>query len=566
MAVKWVEGLRVSQTAPAGLAVSVSPGVIEAYGRRMGVPGVERLVLTPPPLLQLRNHYYTLERQGEASPCGWDWSGRRGSNFKPYQMRMPGTLRVRSSEGLTEYEQDKDYVFDDYWGSVKAKPGGRLKVGDIVRLDYDVYTCRYILICVDAEGRFRAVEGDWRYGDETNLLLPDLPVPPHDAAVLASVFVPWGAEAVYERQSLVEYKETDGRAWQTTKGFEWECRHLDWRPRTYEVESCGEDKVGCSKAGSSDSTNAGGGKVVVRTADCAYGSAAGRGLVQPLNGNGEVDLPVAREDGLPVYWRVRLPWRRLLADFPQLRKAKVHTFPANIMDVRGRELTIGAAANEVPIEENDAANAEWWKALAGKRNIRLCFLGESTTYGGDWPLLIAKRLGGLLPGKRIEYANAADGGHSSVHGISHVKRTRSVGDPYDIVFIEYMINDTGCQSDDIDAAMTGIIDWVREHNPLALVVIVAGNGGNPMFLPHYSPAQFERVYELHRETARKKGAVFVGMYDHFCELERRGLYFMTELKENMINHPYLNTAIDGTRWDQLLADVFVRWTAGKLGQ
>ncbi|MBP1991717.1 SGNH/GDSL hydrolase family protein [Paenibacillus eucommiae] len=568
--VKWIEGLKVSQTNPAGMAVTITAGVIEADGNRIAVEGIERLLLTPSRQLALREQFYTLEREGKTSPCGWNWSGRRGSNFKPYQLRVPGSLRVYGVDRQTEYVPDEDYVYDDYWGSVMVKPGGRLKVNETVLLDYDVYTCRYDLIYADASGRIGAQEGEWRYGDETNLLLPDSPQPPGHATALASIFIPWGAAAVHERKCIIEYSDSKGQ-WKNAEGFAWDSRHIDYQPRTYEVKIGGRDDDihDDDIHGSGSNTHDNGNQVVdVRTAFCAYGRAEGQSLIQPVLENGEVDLPVAREDGPPVFWQVRLPWRRLLAEYPELTCAKVHTFPANVMDLRGMDLTLEGIIKQVTIEENHAIGIEWLTSLANKKDIHLCFHGESTTYGGDWPLLITKQLHQLFPDKRIYSSNSADGGHSSVHGITHVKRTQSIliEQSYDIIFIDYLINDTGCSSEDIYVAMTGIVDWVREHNPQAVIVIIALNGGNPMFIPAYNPANFQRVYDIHRKVAEACGVVFIGMYDYFRHLDRWGIYCLTELKENMINHPYSDTRIDGTLWDQRVAAVFIRWLTDRLSE
>ncbi|WP_135552531.1 SGNH/GDSL hydrolase family protein [Paenibacillus cymbidii] len=534
----WREGLLVTPTEPPGMAVAVQPGAIEANGRRIDIAGVERLPLAPPPVLQLRGHYYALEREGEKSPCGWDGSGRRGSNFKPYQMRVPGTLRVTSVDGLTTYAADADYVQDDYWGSVKAKPGGRLKVGDTVLLDYDAYTCRYHTIYVDEVGRIGVAAGSWRYGDETNLLLPEPPPAPAGSVALASVFVPWGAEAVYARSCHAVYEGGEGR-------LDWESRHLDYRPRVYEIDATGAD-------------------IRVSTLRCAYGEEPGRALAAALEESGELDLPVAKADGTPVYWGVRMPWREWTAAYPLARRVTVRTYPANIMDLRGGAQAADNVLSRVKFEENGVALADWRAGLLAKPELHVCFLGESTTYGGDWTLLIVQRLQQLLPGVAVHWSNPSDGGHSSVRGFASVQRTKSFGHEYDIVFVEYLINDTGCEDEAIHAAMTGIVEWTRGRNPHALVVLLAGNGGNPMFIPRYNPAQFERVYRIHRAVAREQGALFVGMYDYFRELDRLGTYFLTVLKENMINHPYSSTAIDGTPWDRLTAEAFVRWLTGKL--
>lgn len=541
MAAQWREGLRVAQTNPPAMAVTVAPGVIEADGARIEVAGAERLPLAPPPVLRMRGHYYTLEREGDKSPCGWDMSGRRGSDFKPYQMRVPGTLRVRSEDGQTVYAADEDYVYDDYYGSVKAKPGGRLRVGDTVLLDYDTYTCRYHTVYAGADGIIGVAEGDWRYGDETNLLLPDPPAAPEGAVPLASVFVPWGATAVYERSCFAEIEggsPAPGR-------FVWDSRHIDWRPRVYEVSAAGEG-------------------VVIATDLCAYGNEPGRELTQPIEENGEADLPVARADGTPVYWGVRFPWRAWRAAHPQADRVRVHTQPANIMDIRRGESTLACAMRQVETAENGADFPAWLASIAGKKELQLCFLGESTTYGGDWPLLIVQGMQRLLPANKVFWSNPSVGGYASDRGLSSVKKNRTFGHTYDIVFVEYLINDTSCGNEHIHDAMTGIVRWVRGRDPHALVVIIAASGGNPMLGPHYNPEQFERVYRVHRAVAEEQGAMFIGVYPYFRRLDEAGVYFLTVLKENMLNHPYSSTAINGTWWDEIMAEAFLRWIRGKL--
>ncbi|MBP1990117.1 SGNH/GDSL hydrolase family protein [Paenibacillus eucommiae] len=558
--VKWIDGLKVAATNPASMAVTVAPGCIEVDGKIVTTEGIASLPLPASPRLSLHDQYYTLESEGSVSPCGWDGSGRRGSNFKLYQMRVPGTLKVYSVDRKLIYTKDQDYVSDDYWGSIKVKPGGKLKTGDPVLLDYDIYTCRYHLVYVDGSGKIRLIEGDWRRMEETGLLLPDPPELPGDGLALASIFVSWGADAVYERTCTlqIESNPSDGKT-AGLAAFDLQSRHLDYQPRSYAI----------SRQKSNDL------EVVIHSELCEYALADASAdcgpkrdstkrdsITQTVLENGELDVPCLRGDGKPVYWNVRLPWQQLLEDYPQLNRVTVNTTPPHIMDLRFTTGSRQESLKNITIEANNAVHPEWLPALDQKQEIQMCFIGESTTNGGDWPLLIAKHLHRLYPGKKIFTTNASDGGYSSVYGYSHTQRMQSLVTHFDFVFVEYLINDTGSESGKINEAMTGIVEYVKLHYPEAVIVIMAGNGGNPMYIPCYNPRDFERVYELHRQVARDHQAVFIGMYDHFCQLDQWGIYFLTELKENMINHPYSSSAIEGTQWDQLMASAFIQWLEG----
>ncbi|MBP1991708.1 hypothetical protein [Paenibacillus eucommiae] len=111
--------------------------------------------------------------------------------------------------------------------------------------------------------------------------------------------------------------------------------------------------------------------------------------------------------------------------------------------------------------------------------------------------------------------------------------------------------------------MTGLVNWVREHNPQAVIVIIALNGGNPCLYRRIIRRTFSGCITSIVRWRRHVGFI-IGMYDYFRHIDRWGIYCLTALKENMINHPYSATAIDGTLWDQRVAAVFIRWMSDKL--
>ncbi|MEX2459853.1 MAG: hypothetical protein WD469_00900 [Paenibacillaceae bacterium] len=89
-------------------------------------------------------------------------------------------------------------------------------------------------------------------------------------------------------------------------------------------------------------------------------------------------------------------------------------------------------------------------------------------------------------------------------------------------------------------------------------LIVTNNGMNRLFSIYGSKRNFFIFHEMYRRLAAEYEVSFVGGYVYFERLHHYGKYYLTELKGNMVNHPYGNEDITWGPFDQLLSNAILR--------
>jgi hypothetical protein len=120
------------------------------------------------------------------------------------------------------------------------------------------------------------------------------------------------------------------------------------------------------------------------------------------------------------------------------------------------------------------------------------------------------------------------------------------------VIIEYSINDA-CQGnmDLVETTMRQIIQRIRSLN--IPVILTTHNGMNPYFWRYGSSRNFQRLHTLYKNLANEYRITFFGAYAYFARLQEYGVYFLTELKGNMVNHPFGNVDMNWGGFDRDVA-------------
>ncbi|MDI4644761.1 SGNH/GDSL hydrolase family protein [Cohnella hashimotonis] len=536
-----VSGLSVVSTAPASMAVIVQPGFLTIADRVVEVPAETKLPIRPAGQRQYLDQVYTIRGVGTASPSWWNGEDIRGSGGVPYQRMVPGTLAVYSSDRGTKYAPDADYAYDYHWGTVKRMSGGRIAEGETLSLDYAVWLCRYDAIALREDGSLTVVEGDVDAPDSRELLLPE---PPRvkDGFVLAHIFTGWGQSCVYGGESAVSSMSTSSPP-VTLRG-----RYEDIVRRTYYIEI--EPNPGGSpliRMGASGE-DYGTGLTLTRESlrwttartfewdeelplvmETAYGFEVdwGLGLAFPLPSRGDVDAPL---------------------------RFVIEAIPEMILDCRP-VLAGTTPASTIPLEQTGHL-ADFRRAIAEGRPLRIAFFGESATRSGLWPYQVMEGLRARYPDARLFSSNVAVGGEQSVMGIHRLEKEVLAVAP-DLVVLEYMINDacSGHAEAHIERTVRAIVERVLEYG--AACMIVMANGVNPLFTKHGAKRNIRRYYALYRRLASEYGVAFVGGFEYFDNLHRFGKYFVTELKGNMVNHAFGNEDTGWGPFDRVLGEAML---------
>jgi len=99
---------------------------------------------------------------------------------------MPG------HDGLV-YEQGKDWRADETWGRVGRIPGGRIKAGQTVYIDYRVRLLRMDTICISPAGKVSVNQGD------SQKVCPSIPAADYGSLALCHVFLDYGCQQITEQ-------------------------------------------------------------------------------------------------------------------------------------------------------------------------------------------------------------------------------------------------------------------------------------------------------------------------------------------------------------------------------
>lgn len=532
------EGLTVRETSPASLAVRVDSGwLLAGEGRRVELREEATLPIRPGGTRSYRRQSYVLKGMAESGPAGWNGDGLRGGGGVPYQRMVPGSLIVRDRERGTVYVDGKDYISDCYWGTIKARAGGRLAEGASLSLDYDVYLCRYDAVVLDEDGGVRIVEGMSEPQELRELLLPD---PPRvtDGIVLAHVFTGWGRDAITSGTIVLE----------GNGGAEVSGAYRDMTPRVYEVEVVSAEARRLT--------------AVIGGTGEDYGalpalSVRTRRLAEPLVVERGSALPLlcATAYGRPVDWGLGL---RLGPDARPGDRFSVRAEPRmiyNLAEPGGCD-----PVGEVTIRHFERLRRTLGKLAAGAPTA-IALFGESTTRWGHWPYLLRDGLE-RLGAARVSTINAAVGGENSSRGSGRLDAEVLSQQP-DLVIVEYMINDaTLGQPEASERALRDIVRRIVAAG--ADCLIATHNGMNPLFSLNGSGRNFKVYHQLYERIADEEGCAFAGGYALFEKLETYGRYFLTELKGNMINHPYGNVDPRWGDFDKAMARAIVRGFAEAL--
>ncbi|THF82698.1 SGNH/GDSL hydrolase family protein [Cohnella fermenti] len=538
-AVREREGLTVRETSPASLAVRVEPGwLVTAEGVRAELREEAILPIRPGGARSHRNQQYVLRGTAEAGPAGWNGDDLRGSGGAPYQRMVPGSLVVRDRERGELCIEGEDYIGDSYWGTIKARAGGKLAEGTPLSLDYEAYLCRYDAVVLAEDGSVRIVEGSTEPQEQRELLLPD---PPRaaDGIVLAHVFTGWGREAITSGRIALEG---------ASAGAEVTGVYRDMTPRTYEVEVTAVD------AGRLTAVIAAGGEdygPVLRGGEQVWRMAA----PATIDRGEELPLLLVTAYGRTADWGLGL---RPGPDTMPGDRFIVRAEPRMIYNLAlpGGSDPVGA----IPIRGFDRLRRTLGKLATGEP-VLIALFGESTTRWGHWPYALRDGLE-KLGSSRVMTVNAAVGGENSIRGSGRLEAEVLSRRP-DLVIVEYMINDaTLGRPNESEQAMRGIVRRIAATG--ADCLIATHNGMNPLFSANGSARSFRSYHELYERIADEEGCAFAGGYALFEKLEHFGRCFLTELKGNMINHPYGNVDPRWGDFDEAVANAILRGFAEAL--
>lgn len=520
-----LSGFAVTETCPPSMGVRIGPGTCAFPGGSV-VSRAESasLPIRPAGRREYRRQAYTMRGEGAHSPAGWNGEDIRGSGGAPYQRIVPGSLAVWSKNRTVRYEPEQDYTFDYYWGTVKRNPAGRIADGEALLLDYDAWLCRYDAVVLYECGDVRVIEGSPDAPESRELLLPD-PPDVRDGIVLAHVFTGWGRDAVTGGRCEILCGESHSA---TEKNLpKLAGRYEDMAPRTYYAEVLQTPGEG----------------VLFRTGAAGEEYSTGERLTERTMrwtdpfapDGGGLPLLMRSAHGFDVDWGLRLDLTGIEPRTLQKgMRFAIEAEPQMIFDLRARPAD--------PAELIETANLQALDGVKEKlRNggqVRVAFFGESTTRAGHWPYVLAGGLRAMYPHAAVMTHNVAIGGESSVTGVDRMEHeVLPIG--ADVVFVEYMINDA-CSGDTarIEGAMRRVLQSLRASG--SAVVLMTHNGMNPYFWKHGSSRNFRRFHTLMCRLAGEYGAAFFGGWAWFARLHECGVYFLTELKGNMVNHPFGN--------------------------
>jgi lysophospholipase L1-like esterase len=545
-------GLKVIPTNPASMQVIVETGSLKTSSTLIKVSEAKHISIRLAGERRYTKQVYQITGVGTKSPCGWNGESIRGSGGRPYQRMVPGSLKVYSKDRQTLYRSEEDYVQDSYWGTIKRHPEGTISDGEELSLDYAVWLCRYDAIVLMEDGSIHVVEGDSEAPESRELLLPEPPVV-KNGYVLAHVFTGWGQTTIYGGGSYVETTiSQSGAPIPQLRG-----RYMDMVARSYVVDckdnspqsqlevqiaATGED-YGTSHVLSLETVRWTDPKIIEReeklplVLKSAYHSEIDWGL--------ELDLSLASLTAI--------------MDAPRRHQYIVHAIPEMIMDMR----PLHAGRNPIdliPLDQTEHLHGIKQQLASGK-SVRIAFFGESTTRSGLWPYQVISGLRQAYPDTKIYSSNVAIGGEGTRRGIHRLDHEVLSTQP-DLIMLEYLINDA-CSGDPvaIDKTVRSILERIREAG--IPCVIITNNGMNPVFSPYGSLRNFLMYHDMYRRLAAEFNVAFVGGFAYFAQLHQFGKYFLTELKGNMVNHPYGNEDLNWGPFDRILSTAILQGFVSK---
>jgi hypothetical protein len=528
------KGLEVNtRMVSSSMELAVEPGsLIYSDGSVAELLERTNLLLRPAGTKAFNRQSYTIHGKGTRSPCGWNGEGIRGSGGAPYQRMVSGTLKVWNEDRTILFRPEQDYVHDEYWGTIKKHPDGAIPEGAKLSLDYEVWLCRYDAVVADVAGadnrmELCIVEGDVEAMESRELLLPNPPTV-RSGYVLAHVFLGWGQTRIYNEDSYVLHPTGDyGKPGLTVPVLN--GTYMDMVARTYVVEILAPLKDG---------------QLLLRMGATGEDYGTGRMLdtstlrwTEPMiyEKKSKIPLVLVSAYGSLVDWGLEIDLSCTdTSQLPENRIIKVVALPQMIFDLRNQTSEI---EDSIPIERIETLIPIVNKLKSGTP-VRIAFYGESTTRNGRWPYQLMEGLRQLFPLAIIKSSNIAVSGENSLVGIRRLQDEVLNLQP-DLVLVEYMINDT-CTGKpvEVEKNQRRIIEMIQSIG--AVCMLITGNGMNPLFSIHGSSRQFHATYETYRQLAAEYKCAFVGGFQLFSRLHQFGIYFLTELKGNMINHPYGN--------------------------
>ncbi|MDI4646664.1 SGNH/GDSL hydrolase family protein [Cohnella hashimotonis] len=528
--------------------IRVEPGLLKlADGTVLATEGGV-LEIRPAGKRTFPDQRYTMAGEAQSSPCYWNTESIRGSGGAPYQRMVPGSLRVRDKSRTIDYQADVDYCFDFYWGTVKRHPHGAIQPGELLLLDYEVWLCRYDAVVLLRDGTLTVVEGEEEAPESRELLLPD-PPQVREGYALAHIFTGWGEPRLYD--GGVDVKVISGNFPDPSEAAllpRVSGRYLDASPRTYAVELTAVRADG--------------------SLDMRIGAEGiDYGLDEPIAGESMRWLELRAADranpfplllrsayGHSVDWGLRLDLSGVPAKL--LLPGACYRIAAAPLSVMNLMLPPPDPVSVMPID-NVGALAPFRTKLRQGGPVRIAFFGESTTRSGRWPYQLARALRETYPQMTLRTSNVAIGGENSAQGaLRYADEVRAAAP--DLVVLEYMLNDSFLPDGRSERALSGILARLREDGIPCL--IVTNNGIHPLF--EGTAGRTGQTHDLYRRLAASFGCAFVGGYAYYERLHEFGIYPLTELKGNMINHPFGNVDPDWGGFDEALGRAVIRAVVG----
>lgn len=528
-------GLAVVSTKPASMNIIVEPGWLNTGTRLIELNEPVTVAIREAGQRSFRNQSYRIQGEGTASPSWWNGEDIRGSGGMPYQRMVPGSLQVFSKDRSRRYLAEADYTQDSYWGSIKRRPRGSIEAGEELSLDYAVWLCRYDAIVLQEDGTIKVVEGDSAAPESRELLLPE-PPQVQKGHVLAHIFTGWGQNRVYGGGSYASADQPAGTSAASIPKAVPRLigRYEDMEEREYVIEvSAAANEDGSERAyyARVGATGADYGMDESLTLDTIRWTEA---VHLPRDRNFPLLLQSAYR--FPVSWGLELDfsamWQEEGVDLSG--SYKVHAYPEMIFD-RRHALAGSDPLAVIPMEQREHLDGFRGKLTSGTP-VRIAFFGASNARSGLWPYQVIKSLRDAYPQTTISTSSITYGGEEMRHG-RHRFHDEVVPAVPDLIIIEYFINDV-CHGkpDETEEAARFILQSIRDEGIPCM--LLTNNGANPIFSKHASSANFQRYHDLYRSLAAEYRVAFVGGYAYFRNLHEYGKYYITELKGNMINHPY----------------------------
>ncbi|NBD22262.1 SGNH/GDSL hydrolase family protein [Paenibacillus glycinis] len=524
-------GLAVVPTRPASMNVIVEPGIIDTGDRLIELAQTVSVRIREGGQRRYDKQIYRIQGEGTASPSGWNGESLRGSAGMPYQRMVPGSLQVFSRDREKRYVSEVDYTEDSYWGTIKRHPQGEIAAEQELSIDYEAWLCRYDAVVLREDGTIQVVEGASAAPESRELLLPE-PPPVHAGFVLAHIFTGWGQTCIYGGGSVIAASSSppssrSKRSLPVLKG-----RYEDMAERTYVVEVT---------AAASDAEERY--RVRIGATGEDYGTAESLTMdnlrwteQKPLPPDRKLPLLAQSAYRYPVSWGLELDFSPMESDakLDLSGEYRVTAYPDMIFD-RRQALNGSDPLAFIPLEQPGHLDGFRHKAASG-HPVRVAFFGASNARAGLWPAQVVRELRQAYPQTAISTSIIAYGGEEMRHG-RHRFREEVLRVAPDLIVMEYFINDV-CFGDpeETERAARDILQNIQAAG--IPCILLTNNGANPLFSGNGSSSSFRKYHELYRSLAAEYGMAFVGAYAYFSQLHLFGKYFLTELKGNMVNHPY----------------------------